>query len=562
MNTRRVQSGERRRQNGWASASEYDVLRGLNGTAVAFKAALQDDPKARELLYALQAFSLREGGLKRITRELVEMYPERVGTPTMLKIGCKPGKRLTRQQAADIKAELYGLKWDSRDLLDYRLPDFDEEPKPEPEPSASDAQEFCEECQSRCEHHLPQFIEELCCDPKMEVTLERDARPRYRGIVGIILKDARDNLEDNPRLARERPDLAAAVESKNDFRVPEVSYFRDVLGALYDYQRRQIEQARASYAATSIGNIVFEAADYALETGRSALVEGNSGFGKSTALKAWCEMHPGQVRYLQLPGIMDATVFFKRLAKVCGVANGTGLSAGKIQARVEDFLQRSKLLLVIDEGQYLFPGGKRITSHPKFINWLQTSCYNEGVPFLISATKEFTLRRQVVESQTAWSSEQLRRRIRKVFPLPDAPTEADLQIVARKLLPGLGKAAVDYVVSYAQVSRGYFQTITDAIEDAQLIARRAGRAEFTAKDLLTAVKEWRAPSDAALQRVFTAKAEGRRRVPATVPATAEITPDEPEVNEPLIAPSRGSQNRLNSPAAGRRVTLPEAALVG
>jgi len=55
MSTRRVKQGEQRRQNGWASAPEFDVLRGVNGTAVALKAALQDDPKVREVLYALQS---------------------------------------------------------------------------------------------------------------------------------------------------------------------------------------------------------------------------------------------------------------------------------------------------------------------------------------------------------------------------------------------------------------------------------------------------------------------------------------------------------------------------
>jgi hypothetical protein len=94
-----------------------------------------------------------------------------------------------------------------------------------------------------------------------------------------------------------------------------------------------------------------------------------------------------------------------------------------------------------------------------------------------------------------------------------------------------------------------------------LIANRAGRARITFKDLQTSVKEWRAQSDAALQRVFDSKAEGRGRVPATAPSSAQFTPDEPDINEPLIAPSRALQSRLNSPAAGRRVTLPEAAPV-
>lgn len=544
MNTRRVPHGERRRQNGWASASEYDVLRGLNGTAVTFKASLQDSQEQRELLYALQAFSLREGGLVRLARELLEMFPERIGSPTMHKIGCKPGKRLTDDQSDAISCEL--LNTDAERSWRSLLRHYGDEEKKDVRP----AEAWLDTCRKMAGANLVDFIEELCCDPKMEVAPAASVRGNYRNVVNIVLEDARDQMADNPHLAKDRPDLKATLNQTRDFRFAKLPYFHDVLGALQEYVRRQVEAVRASYAETSISKIVFEAADYVLETESSALIEGESGYGKSTSLKAWCAMHPGQARYLELRGIMDATVFFRRLAKVCGVASGAGLSVGKMQARIEDFLQRSKLLLIIDEAQYLWPQGKRISAHPKFINWLNTACYNAGVPFLLSATKDFTRRRQAVEAQTDWNSGQSRRRIRRVFLLPDAPTEADLRIVARKSLPGIGKNAEDYLVNYAlHVSRGYFQTIDCASKDAQLIARRAGRAEITAKDLLTAVKEWRAPSDAALQRVYEAGPESARRRKREV-TRADFEPVEPPLNAPL--------NEFSASVFGRRATQPTA----
>lgn len=553
--TRRVKAGEPRRQNGWASATEYDVLRGINGTAVAFKAALQDDPDKRQLLYFLQALSLRDGGTKRIARELVEMFPERIGTPTMIKIGCKPGKRLTKEQYADIRDELHGRdyseEWDA--ILGRET-----EVKKLATPPEKAAHELCAECQDRC-GNLGDFIEELCCDPKMEFGAPDDERRAYRGIVGIVLDDARHALENNPHIARERPHLETALDKKNDFRVAQVSYFHDVLGALFEFQRRHAERVRADFVETSISKIVFDAVDYALDTGRSALIEGNSGFGKTTALKAKVNMHLGQMRYHQLTGITTRTNFFRGLAKTLGVAGGGGMSSGKIQARVEEFLKRTKLMLVIDEGQYLWPQGKRIESHPELINWLNTSCYNEDVPFLISATKQFTLRRQLIERQTDWSSEQSRRRTRKVFPLPDAPTTDDLRAVARKLLDGLGEPAVEFVVGYAMASRGFFQTITDAIEDAQLIAKRAGRDRITAKDLQVAVKEWRAPSDAALQRVFDSEPTKARR-PRQSPEPSESEATEQPNNAPLNRLSEPLQSDCRS-AAGHRRNQPVAAPV-
>lgn len=555
--TRRVHDGERRRQNGWASATEYDVLRGLNGTAVAFKAALQDDPEKRQLLYFLQALSLRDGGTKRIARELVEMFPGRIGTPTMIRTGCKPGKRLTKEQYAAIRDELYGRDYSEEwDQMLGREPEV----KKHETPPENAAQELCAECRERC-GNLGDFIEELCCDPKLEVVTHGEACRSYRGIVGIVLDDVRHAMENNPGIANERPHLQTALDKKNDFRFAEVSYFENVLGALVEFQKRYTENAVANYVETSIGKIVFEAVDYALDTGRSALIEGNSGFGKTTALKAKVNMHLGQMRYHQLTGITTRTNFFRGLAKTLGVAGGGGMSSGKVQARVEEFLKRTKLMLVIDEGQYLWPQGKRIESHPELINWLNTACYNEGVPFAISATKQFTLRRQLIERQTDWSSEQSRRRTRKVFLLPDVPTMDDLLAVARKSVGGLGEAAAQYVAGYAMSTKGYFQTITDAIEDAQLIAKRAGRTQPTLKDLRTAVNEWRMPSDAALVRVFDSKqvkAPGTRNSRRASQPFDETEQPEPLVNAPLIPHSRGLQAQCSQPAMGQRSTRPEA----
>jgi hypothetical protein len=134
------------------------------------------------------------------------------------------------------------------------------------------------------------------------------------------------------------------------------------------------------------------------------LIEGNSGIGKSTAIKAWCEINAGRARRVELKGIIHRTGFFQELAKACGIARGGGLSSCKVQTRVEQFLQRTKLMLVIDEGQYLFPPGNRVYTPPELINWLMTACYNEGVPFVISATAEFGKRRAIIEKNTTWQS--------------------------------------------------------------------------------------------------------------------------------------------------------------
>jgi DNA transposition AAA+ family ATPase len=487
--TRKVKDGARRMQNGWASAPEFEELRGLNGSAVMLKAELFDDPKTKTLLYFLQGVSLLPGGLRRIAGELLEMFPERLGTATMIKIGCKAGKRLTQKERDEIDMEL-----NSEDVVLESLAASLAEERIEPPHCQKNADDFLKECRWKAESHLETFLERICCDPEIAILSGGQEEERYRTIAELVLQDS-SQLDFGKRLY---------VEDAN------VKYFHDLPGALHEYKRRYEERRREMFIKTSIGKVVFEALDYALETGRSALIEGNSGIGKTTGLEAWCAMHAGESRLVKLKGITHRTGFFREVARACGLARGTGLSPGKIQMRVEQFLQRSKLMLVIDEGQYLFPPGNRVYTPPELINWLMTACYNEHVPFAISATAEFRKRRAIIEKNTTWQSEQLRRRLRRDFELPQKPTEEDLLLVAEKLLPGQSRSAVELVAGYSMTSGGYFQAITDTIDDARLMARRDGRDKFTFADLRAAIQEWRSPSDNALQRVFEETPKARR----------------------------------------------------
>ncbi len=74
------------------SSPEYAELRGISGVAVTAKAALMDTPAKRSLLYFLQAMSLQPGkpgepgGLQKFCADFLEMFPDRIGTPTMHKV--------------------------------------------------------------------------------------------------------------------------------------------------------------------------------------------------------------------------------------------------------------------------------------------------------------------------------------------------------------------------------------------------------------------------------------------------------------------------------------------
>src|SRR5713226_4112815 len=60
----------------YMSSPEYAELRGIPGTAVAAKAQLYTDARKRSLLFFLQSLSLKDGGLQRVARTLLERFPD------------------------------------------------------------------------------------------------------------------------------------------------------------------------------------------------------------------------------------------------------------------------------------------------------------------------------------------------------------------------------------------------------------------------------------------------------------------------------------------------------
>ena len=67
-------------QNRYASDPAFVGRRGISGSAVAAKASLLPEAESRSLLYFLQSLSLSRNGLREVAREIIEMFPERIGT--------------------------------------------------------------------------------------------------------------------------------------------------------------------------------------------------------------------------------------------------------------------------------------------------------------------------------------------------------------------------------------------------------------------------------------------------------------------------------------------------
>jgi hypothetical protein len=469
---------------------------GIGANAVAYKAELLMDKRKESLLFFIQAMSLRRGGLKAFARELVAEFSDRVGTPTMHKHKPRNDQALYPADVTNrIEGELNPNKW-AHALWEEAYGDKSQgESKKRVGKTRAD---LVAECRCEAEEHLPQYLVSLCVNPR----------------VAICLPGEPDNVADRywRHVVNERDELPG-----QGCEAASVPYFNDLIGAMCEYQQRLAERSRAAFVMTEIAQQVFGALDIALRSpGRIALIEGREGVGKTAAVVAWCEQHSGEARFVSLRGITNRTTFFHALATALGVQIASR-NVADLQMRIEDALHRSRLMIVIDEAQYLLPSVESGRKSPDLLNYVYTAFANFNVPVALSTTALFTAKLRKVEERVTWNSGQIERRIRPYVKLPDKVRKEDLIAIARAALPCATTEMVNVLVGYAGPSRYQLSNLIDAVADAARMAEGAGRDKVTLSDLKAAVNECRLPSDTAAAQAFGPQPSHARRSVAQAP---------------------------------------------
>jgi hypothetical protein len=492
------------------SSPEYSELRGVSGTAVAPRAAILDDPAIRRLLWFLQARSLEQGGLKKVAREILEQNPHRIGTPSMHKFGMKPGKIYNAEQVKVIRVEggcsdfpLRGEVWDGgygRGKRGFRkahvVDDGDEDFKEaQRHPISYPAEKFIEACRHDPET-LATFLTDLCVNPLL--AFQKPHAP------GEELSSYEQKIDG------EFPDQFLRVK------VAELNWFQDIIGALLEYQRREEAAARADFVLTAIGRKVWETLDFALKARRMVVVEGWEGRGKSEAVKVWCRIHRGDARFVDLAGVTSKTMVFRAIAKALGIASSYSRTATEMQARIEDVLQRSKLMLVFDEAHFLFNQSPRIYARPELVDWIDTALCNHDVPVALITTPQFINCVKRAEVQVGWNWRQFRRRVRRWVQLPEWNTDNDLEAVAQKIMPGISRAGIKLAIGYAKISMQGAPSrdisgLGDVATEARLLAEQAGRTTIIFEDVERAINEYLLPSDTGFAARMIQPLKGSRK---------------------------------------------------
>ena len=278
-----------------------------------------------------------------------------------------------------------------------------------------------------------------------------------------------------------------------------------------------------------------------------ALIEGAIGIGKTKAIEQWCAQHPGQARYVSLRGITNKTTFFTALAVALGVQI-PAKTISDIQARVEDALHNSGLLIIIDEAQFALPCVDTVRKQPELLDWIYTACSNFGVPVALVTTALFAERVRKIEERVLWNGDRFLRRMRPHIQLPDRVCKADMIAVARSILPYITNPMLNVLIGYAGPSDYQLTNLVDAVADAQDIASGAGRERINLSDIQAAINEVRIPSDLRTKQIFKARpARGRlarREQPVQEPFNAAEEPLKPAVERNEFADDMSAHPRL------------------
>jgi hypothetical protein len=389
---------------------EFLNARGVSAVVVSLRVASLIAAAKKEFIWYLQGLSLQEGGFTRVARELLEMFPDRLAY-TGWCIDSPPNMERLRHFA------LIG------------------------QPVGSFSKKYINQLP------IADFLNELCTNPKIQFSLP--------GIDEVITE----------------VEMSCAIEEKiasseHDFQKAELNYFRDIVGALCIYRATTEKKIRQAFYITAIGKKVWDSLDFTLASKGMILLNGREGRGKSEAVKAWCQLHAGRARFVNLKGVATKTAMFRAIAAALGVTQAYGRTSSEMQAKIEDVLSRSKIMLVIDEAHYAFNQTRHMTARPELIDWIDTAlcnddAYHKGrVPVALVSTPQFFECLARAKNQVGWNYLQFKRRL-KLVQLPEWNTEADIFGVARSVFRQSTEAVIREVVSYALLSARDLSAVGD-----------------------------------------------------------------------------------------------------
>jgi hypothetical protein len=405
---------------------------------------IEAQPRLVEMLWYLQAMSLQPGGLYKFTEDMVTANPGQVGTKTMR---AAKSRNYTAAQKLEISRELKsehqpcveGEK--SLSGFDHMIMSREEVERLESQNDTArskvlrdwNAEDFEMRCSSGALETIPQFLFEVCTDTKIDFS---------KG----------ESLDQKERAWK--------------------WCFGDVVEAVFEMMDRTASEAKKQIAMTEVSKRVFQEMDYALQEKVMVRIEGESGFGKTESLDAWCNMRPGAARLVRVPASNSMKDFMIAIGKALGIECSFGMSTTGLREKIDYVLEHSGLTIVFDECAFLIPRSYVHTSSPARLEWVRDKIIDRGLPVVLASTptkwKSDVARFQ---KKTNYTLEEFFRRNFLTVVLPKALSESDMIEAARIHFPQLDPNQLGFIASQARLSTNYLAAVDSISRRVRYLAK-------------------------------------------------------------------------------------------
>jgi histone H3/H4 len=548
MSTRTAKDNSIFHQNRYASSAEFE--RGLIANLVAKRCSTLDAKADRELIWFVQYLSHQPGSMAAVVGDLLAKFPHRLGTPAMVAAGKRAGQNFNADEVAEIRQEIprkLRRRFPLRGETQSEICKTQSERNSILADRARQLRELADDAFARVDENLSGEL------PGRQAREQEDTKKHPASYpVATFLDLCRQAAElgddsENGFYSLEKELCELCLKPGRNLESVGPWYFSDLVNVLREHHQQWVKE-KSKVVVTTLGAKISDTLNYCAKSRCLALMEGNARMGKSFAGRAWCEQHPGQSRFVEVPPGNDDASFFRALARGLGLGNFLSYKVIDIRERVESVLLNGDLLLVLDEAQRLWPQRIRY-SFPSRIEWVMTMV-NEGVPICGISTPQFMLMQKAIE-KNGWNSAQLTGRLYHYDSLPTELTTSDLMAVARQVLPEASEVVLTALADYARMSSRYLAAVDSIAKRAHYIAACAGRERCTTEDVRAAMKESVIPSDTMLVRslesVKNTSGRGRRLAPVLPDQTETIAPAAARETRPALPLQNGFIRRANSP---------------
>lgn len=321
---------------------------------------------------------------------------------------------------------------------------------------------------------------------------------------------------------------------------------------LLDYIDLHAREVSSQIAETVITKTVRSELDFAVSECVAVPIVGESRYGKTKSVANWCQMYPGRARMVTIPESNNERDFIRAHADALNIEYSATTSGATLKDKVEFVIASAGLAIVYDEAHYAIPLNYNDATPPRRLNWIRAKLIDRGVATAFFATPQ-SYKQSLAKyaEETGYRIEQWLGRVAPAVILSDVIPVEEIIAVARTQFPEFSQAQLEELADRAIVSDGYLKSIELAGKRTRWLARQRGHDKPTAQDLSDACDEMMPASPRVVTdapgSAMTPKGPARAIAPAQAQSSRIAEASEPDATEEFPRRSTRPKRIVNEP---------------